>query len=136
MDAPTADSGTGSLSAQFDKFAPIRLHDGTYGLSEDRLDWHLENWTRWESARWDAELMVTMSEGHSSTKDFEQMCMEMDQNHAQITKAAIESLTPVESSSVFCKLVRSVFRFRDSIDEVWMRARWRLRKDLYRRGLV
>lgn len=124
------------LSAVVDKFAAVKMYGGAYGLSEERLDWHLENWARWESSRWDAELMYTLSEGQSSSKDFEQMCMEMDQNHALTTKAAIESLTPVESCAVFCKLIRSVFRFRDDLEGTWQRARWKLRRDLYRRGLV
>lgn len=119
-----------------DKFAPIKRADGKYVLSEERLDWHLENWAVWESATWDAELAYTLTPGFSMSVDFDQMCAEMDRNCAVATKAAIESLTPVEACAVFNKLCKAVFRFRDDPHNAWIRARWRLAHDLYRRGMV
>lgn len=123
------------LAVQHDKFAPIRRQDGL-ALSEDRLDWQLENWAIWESAEWDAELAYTLSPGHSMSVDFDQMCAEMDRRCAQTTKAAIESLTPVEQCAVFNRLLKSVFRFRGDPQGHWLTARWKLAKDLYRRGMV
>lgn len=128
--------GERKLSAQPDKFAAIRLYDGTYGLNDERLDWQLENWARWECSGWDAELAFSISEGYSYSQDFDDLCMKMDLECAHKTKAAIESLNPVESCAVFNKLVKSVFRFPEDIDSAWVRARWKLRKDLYKRGLV
>ena len=124
------------MSAVADRFAAIRLHDGSYGLSDERLDWQLENWARWESSNWDAELAFCLSQGYSYSQDFDDLCMKMDQECAYKTKAAIESLTPVESCAVFNKMVKSVFRFPEDLNHAWTRARWLLRKDLYRRGLV
>jgi hypothetical protein len=119
-----------------DKFAPIKRADGRYALSEERLDWHLENWAVWESASWDAELAYTISPGHSMSVDFDQMCAEMDRNCAFATKAAIESLPSIEQCAVFNKLVRAVFRFPGRPDNPWASARWKLAYDLYRRGMV
>ena len=124
------------MSAVADKFAAIRLHDGSYGLADERLAWHLDNWATWESSNWDAELAYSLSKGYSYSQDFDDLCMKMDRECAYKTKAAIDSLTPVESCAVFNKMVRSVFRFPEDLDSAWVRARWRLRKDLYRRGLV
>jgi hypothetical protein len=120
-----------------DKFAPIKRSDGRYALSDERLDWHLDNFAIWESSSWDAELAYTLTPGFSMSVDFDQMCAEMDRRCAFATKAAIESLTPVESCAVFNKLCKSVFRFyRDELDNAWIRARWKLAHDLYRRGMV
>lgn len=125
-----------SAAKQKDKFAPVKRSDGKYALSEDRLDWQLENWVVWESAKWDAELAYTLTPGYSMSVDFDQMCAEMDRRCAQTTKAAIESLTPVEQCAVFNKLCKAVFRFREDPIKAWIRARWRLAHDLYRRGMV
>jgi hypothetical protein len=124
------------MSAQPDKFAPIRRHDGSYALSDQRLDWHLENWAVWETSDWDAELAYTLSPGYSMSVDFDQMCAEMDRRCAYATKAAIEGLVPSEQCAVYNKLVGAVFRFRDDPHAAWIRARWLLAKDLYRRGMV
>src|SRR5687767_5504296 len=102
------------------KFAPVKRSDGRYALSEGRLDWHLENWSVWESSNWDAELAYTLSPGYSMSVDFDQMCAEMDRRCAHTVKAAIESLTPVESCAVFNKLQKAVFRFyREELDNAW-----------------
>lgn len=120
-----------------DKFAPIRRSDGKYALSTERLDWHLDNYAVWESSSWDAELAYTLTPGYSMSVDFDQMCAEMDRRCAQTTKAAIESLTPVEQCAVFNKLLKAVFRFhRDDLDNAWVRARWKLAYDLCKRGMV
>ena len=119
-----------------DKFAPVKRSDGKYALSEERLDWQLDNWAVWESSAWDAELAYTLTPGYSMSVDFDQMCAEMDRRCANVAKAAIESLTPVEQCAVFNKLCRAVFRFREDPHQVWIRARWRLAHDLYRRGMV
>lgn len=119
-----------------DKFAPVKRSDG-YALSDARLDWHLENWAVWESSNWDAELAYTLSPGYSMSVDFDQMCAEMDRRCAHATKAAIDSLTPVEACAVFNRLLRAVFRFqREDPHKAWIRARWRLAQSLYRRGMV
>jgi hypothetical protein len=119
-----------------DKFAPVKRTDG-YALTDARLDWHLENWAVWESSRWDAELAFEVSQGVSSSVDFEEMCAEMDRRCAAVTAAAIASLTPVERAAVCNKFVAAVFRFpRENQQNAWIRARWRLAIDLYRRGLV
>lgn len=123
-------------AVQKDKFAPIRRQDGKYALSEERLDWHLDNWSVWESSAWDAELAYTMTPGYSMSVDFDQMCAEMDRRCAETTKAAIESLTPVEQCAVFNRLCKAVFRFRDDPHNAWIRARWRLAYDLCKRGMV
>jgi hypothetical protein len=68
--------------------------------------------------------------------DFDQMCAEMDRRCAYATKAAIESLDQVEQCAVFNRLVKAVFRFRDDPHQVWIRARWKLAYDLYKRGMV
>lgn len=120
-----------------DKFSPVKRSDGHYSLSEERLDWHLENWAVWESSRWDAELAYEVSQGYSMSVDFDEMCAEMDRRCASITGAAIASLTPVERGVVCNKLIGAVFRFpRENEANAWARARWLLARDLYRRGLV
>lgn len=124
------------LAMQADKFAPILRHDGKRALSDDRLNWQLENWAVWESAKWDAELAYTLSAGQSASVDFDEMCAEMDRRCAYITKAALESLSPIEQCAIFNKMLASVFRFREDPQAVWLRARWKLANDLYRRGLV
>lgn len=125
-----------SVALKVDKFAPVRRHDGKFTLSDGRLDWQLDNWAIWQSAAWDAELAYTLTQGFSGSIDFDEMCAEMDRRCAFITKAAIESLTVVEQSAVFNKVLASVFRFREDPQAVWLRARWILGYDLYRRGLV
>jgi hypothetical protein len=125
-----------SAVLQIDRFAPVRRTDG-YALSEERLSWHLENWAVMESARWDAELAYELSQGYSMSVDFEEMCAEMDRRCAEVTAAAMLSLTPVERAAVCNKLIKAVFRFpRESQQNAWVRARWKLARDLYRRGLV
>ena len=120
-----------------DKFAPVKRSDGKYALSEDRLNWHLDNWAAWESSAWDAELAYTLTPGYSMSVDFDQMCAEMDRRCAYTAKAAIESLSPVEQCAVFNKLLKAVFRFpREDSHQTWIRARWRLAHDLYKRGMV
>lgn len=120
-----------------DKFAPIKRSDGKFALSDDRLDWHLDNWAVWEASSWDAELAYTLTPGYSMSVDFDQMCAEMDRRCAYATKAAIESLPPVEACAVFNKLCKAVFRFhREDLTNAWVRARWTLAHTLYRRGMV
>lgn len=124
------------VAIQVDKYEPIRRHDGKRALSDDRLNWQLENWAVWESANWDAELAYTLSPGYSASVDFDEMCAEMDRRCAYIVKAAIESLSAVEQCAVFNKMLAAVFRFREDPLGVWLRSRWKLAHDLYRRGLV
>ena len=124
-------------AVKVDKFTPIRRHDGKWALREERLNWQLENWAVWESAKWDAELAYTLSAGCSSSVDFDQMCAEMDKRCAGITAAAIHSLSIVEQCAVLNKILAAVFRFeREDAQAAWLRARWILAHDLYKRGLV
>jgi hypothetical protein len=127
---------TAMMAVAVDKFAPVKRSDG-YALTEDRLDWHLANWAAWECARWDAELAYEVSQGSSSSVDFEEMCNAMDRQCAAITAAGIASLSEIERGAVVNKLIAAVFRFpRGDLVNAWARARWRLARDLYIRGLV
>jgi hypothetical protein len=126
------------MLAMRDKFAPIRRSDG-YALTEERLNWHLENWRIWVSSSWDAELAYTVSHGTSYSVDFDDLCAEMDRRAAMTTKACIDDLSPCESCAIFNKLCAAVFRLRaqcKEIDGAWYRARWKLAQELYKRGLV
>lgn len=119
-----------------DKFAAATNAEGKFVLSEDRLDWHLWNWARWVEAKWDAELAYTISTATSGPASFDDLCVEMDRYCANVTRAAINSLTPVEACSIFNRLMNDVFRFRGSPEAAWQSARARLARDLYTRGLV
>lgn len=123
------------LPVQADKFAPVRREDGSLGLTDDRLDWHLDNLARWESP-WDAELAYTISNATSTVRDFDEVCADMDRWCADETRLAIRGLTPVEAAAVFNKIFATVFRFSEDPEVVWRRARSRLAQALYRRGLV
>lgn len=124
------------MAVQADKFAPVKRADG-YALSDVRLDWQLENWAVWEESNWDAETGFDVSQGVSMSVDFEEMCAQMDRQCAAITGAAIAGLTPVERAAVMNRLIAAVFRFpREDQQNAWIRARWRLARDLYIRGLV
>jgi len=119
-----------------DKFAPVKRADG-YALSEERLDWHLANWAQLDRARWDAEHGFEVSRGYSMSVDFDEMCADMDRRCAEATGAAIAGLTPVERAAVMNKLLAMVFRFpREDKQNAWVRARWRLARGLYLRGIV
>lgn len=119
-----------------DKFAPVKRVDG-YALTNDRLDWHLENWACWERSKWDAEHGFEVSRGYSMSVDFDEMCAEMDRRCAEATGAVIAGLTPVERSAVLNKLLASVFSFpREDKNNAWVRARWKLARGLYLRGIV
>lgn len=125
-----------AVMAMVDKFAPLKRSDG-YALSDDRLDWQLENWAVWESAKWDAELCFEVSQGYSMSIDFDEMCAEMDRRCAMVTAACIADLTPVERAAVCNKLIALVFRFpRADQQNAWISARWKLSRELCRRGLV
>jgi hypothetical protein len=125
------------MATQADKFAPVRRADGSLGLTDERLDWHLDNLARWESAGWDAELAYTVSNATSGgVRDFSDACADVDRWSANETLLAMKGLAPVESAAIFNRIFHTVFRFREDADAAWRRARDKLAHWLHRRGLV
>lgn len=105
------------------------------GLSDERLDWHLENWTRWMKSGGVSLGYARMYQ--VGRMDFEAMCHAVDRWAARVVDAAIDSLAPADRAAVYHRHLAAIFRFpRESVDAVYRRARERLKIDLSRRGLV
>lgn len=112
-----------------------------------RLDWHLDNWARWHRVRDDlAELQCKTESLWSGNYDNDRETMAADSNQAEQVEAIINSaqcdavpdgFTEVERCALcYRHLGVAVFRSnRESIDQVYERAKERLSRWLLRKGV-
>jgi hypothetical protein len=108
-------------------------------MTDDRLSWLLDLWRDWVK-RPDHRHEL----GYPSTaagirfragSDFDSMVDNVDNSQAMAVDAAIDSLPPLERTAVHHVLIASVYRAREPLQDVYLRARVSLKISLNRRGI-
>lgn len=109
------------------------------GMSEGRLEFHLDNWRRW--MRKDS-----VTDGYSRTaagcigggysQSFDDMVDAEDIRCARILDALVNSLEPIERAAIYHRYLYAVFRHgRDQMDAALQRGRMRIAGWLVTRGV-
>lgn len=112
------------------------------GMDDDRLDWHLWNWSAWHSRRfgefrrlwYPARASSGMGRSHGS--DFDGMVAVADTRCARAVEAALADCSPAERCSVHHIHLEAVYRLREPLQDCYALARKRIRDHLTRAGIV
>lgn len=108
-------------------------------MTDDRLSWLLDLWRDW-MRRPDHRHEL----GYPSTaagirfrsgSDFDSMVDNVDNTQALAVDAAIDSLPHLERTAVHHVLIASVYRAREPLQDVYERARERLKISLHARNI-
>lgn len=109
-------------------------------LEDSRLDELLALWTRWMASTqpyrdlWYPD-SATGCVGGGYSQTFEDMVEASEARTVDAVNGAIESLSPIEQCAVLHVHLYAVFRFRESLEEVYLRARQALKIGLPQRGI-
>jgi hypothetical protein len=112
---------------------PLELENG-------RLDQLLELWTAWMSSSQPLRELwypdgACGCVGGGYSQSFDDMVEAADARSADAVNAAIESLPPIEQCAVTHVHLYAVYRFREPVEVVYLRARETLRVALPSRGI-
>jgi len=113
------------------------------GMPEDRLTWHLDNWSEWQRDRHadfgrGAPHRASGGIQSGSSRDFDSMVAEVDLKCAKAVDVVIDDLSPVERAAVFHIHMGAVYRFPRvglGAEVAYARAREGIRAGLLRRGI-
>lgn len=107
----------------------------------ERVEWHLENWHRWQRSGQEvdghASASCGMSDGGSS-KSFDDMVETEDRRCAVIVDAILNDLPPAQRIAIFTELgiVKRVFQFhRQTYAHALQAGKEALGRELGRRGV-
>jgi hypothetical protein len=108
------------------------------GMSEARLEWHLDNWRRYMrrdnvTDGYPGKAAGCVGGGYSQT--FDEMADASDVRVARIVDALVGSLTNVERAAIYHRYLYAVYRFRLDVETVVNRARLRIAQWLVARGV-
>lgn len=112
-------------------------------MTEDRLDWHLENWAYWQ-ADGDHDFGRTYPSRASGgfvsrgSQDFDTMVRRADRACSKAIDAILEGCTPVERSAVAHFHLAAVFRFPHvglGAELAYKSAREKIKRGLLARGI-
>lgn len=101
-------------------------------MTDDRLDWYLENWADHEQhgqvGRGYGKQAVGLQS--NASQDFEEMCERADQVCADATDAVIKGLELNEQCAISHQYLNAVWRFRERFEDLLARARFKVRQGL------
>jgi len=102
-----------------------------------RLDWHLENWARYQRAGGTRQLGTkTQSHWASGSSDFETMADKSEMRHALAVDALVWDLPDIERVAIMHTHLNAVWRSnREAMQEVYGRARLSLSAAMLRRAI-
>lgn len=109
------------------------------GMAEGRLEWHFDNWRRYMrkddvTDGYPGKAAGCVGGGYSQT--FDDMADASDVRVARILDALVSSLTPIERAAIYHEYLYAVFRpTRESLEEILIRARFRIATWLVARGV-
>jgi hypothetical protein len=110
----------------------------TCALTDDRVDWHLWNWQRWQQhSRSPGQFSGRASGGiiGRSSVDSDEMLNELERNCATATEACLWDMSPRHRLSVHIVYeINTVYRLRD-LEAAYAEARGFLAMGLWRRGV-
>ena len=95
-------------------------------MTDDRLTWLLDLWRDW---------MRRPDHRFRAGSDFDSMVDNVDNSQALAVDAAIDSLPHLERTAVHHVLIASVYRAREPLQDVYGRARERLKISLHARNI-
>lgn len=128
----------------------VRKVDG--GMTEQRLDWHLENWAEWQQrdrvgTGHNRRASGGMISGSHYGRPFDEMVQAADAKCAAAVEALLDGCSPAERCAVHHRYLAAVFRWR-GIDPIldpvkalalseapYQRARTIIRNGLLKRGI-
>lgn len=109
------------------------------GMSENRLEWHFDNWRRWmrkDDVTDGAPGKAAGCVGGGYSQSFDDMVDAADVRCARILDALVNSLSPIERSAVYHEYLYAVWRAReDVLEQSLFRARVRVAEWLVCRGV-
>lgn len=125
---------------------------GDSGMTEARLDWHLDNWGQWQQrdrvgTGFNRRASGGMISGSHYGRPFDEMVEAADAKCAAAVEAVLDGCSPAERSAVHHRHLAAVFRWRgiDPIAEPekaqalseapYQRARTAIRRGLVKRGI-
>jgi hypothetical protein len=119
----------------------VRKGDG--GMTEQRLDWHLENWAEWHfrhnKVGYGAPSRAGSGLGRSHRTTFEDMVESADTRCAEAVEASVDDLTPIERFAVHHVHLAAVYRFPREArghQEAYERARAKIKRGLGSRSIL
>lgn len=115
----------------------------TAEMTDDRLDWHLENWAEWQrdcAGDFGRNYPSRASGGFisRSSQDFDAMVRKADRMCARAVDAILEGCTTAERSAVAYFHIGAVFRFPHvgrGAEIAYQSAREKIRRGLIARGI-
>jgi hypothetical protein len=112
----------------------------TFGTPE-RIDWHLDNWSRWMRSGQEVDGHARESSGLSNggtSKGFDEMVESEDRRCAQIVDAILDNLPPAHRISIYMErgIMGRVFTFvRMTYSQALAEGKAALGRELARRGV-
>ena len=116
----------------------LAMMERPIGMTDDRVDWHLWNWSQWmrrNSHRLGYPRLASGGMGRSAHSDFDEMVQAADARCARAVDAIIEALPAAQRIAVHHKLLASVYRVRADLATSYADACDRIRRELMRKGI-
>lgn len=112
------------------------------GMDDDRLDWHLWNWSNWQRSSFAGTVRAlwypasSPAIGISHGADFDELVAAVDQRCAEAVESALDGCTVAERCAVHHVHLHAVYRPRIGLDEAYQAARRKIADGLDERGIV
>lgn len=113
----------------------------TFGMTEERLTWHLENWAAWQRRRFGEFRRLWYPRKASGNfqcdhSDFDDMVEQADTRCAKAVEAILSDLTVIQECAIHHQLLAAVYNFpRANFEQQYGFARELIRKGLTLRGI-
>lgn len=111
-------------------------------MSDDRLDWHLWNWSAWQSrSRYAAfralwfPVRSVIGVGNMHSPDFDEAVGQVDAACARAVEAGLGGCSPAERAAVHHRHLEAVWRVRGDLDAFYRAALEKVRTHLTRMGI-
>ena len=110
-------------------------------MSQERLEWHLHNWTQYMFRRVGTFRALwypgraSSGIGRSSSSDFDQMVEHADARCARVTYAIINDLPRPQCLAIHHKHLGSVYRVRYDLDKAYAEGCVAVGRELTKRGI-
>lgn len=113
-----------------------------YGMTDDRVGYHLHLWTVWMHTRgreldYPSESCLGLLKGYASANvdDFDSACAQVDIACAEAVDAVVDGLPQSQRLAVHHKHLGAVYRIRSDIGEAYQDARDTIGRELTKRGI-